>query len=1017
MMARSTPTGGLESPEAGPRQVDVLCDRFEEAWRAGQHPRIESYLDRAEEPRRPLLLRELIALEVELRRGFGEQPTPQEYYNRFPGQEDTVDNALAEPARPGQQRAARPSRALEDVGSNLLFGLLAFQNNFIDRTALLAAFSAWVADRSRSLGRILLDSGALSPSRHELIEALVGEHLMLHGNDPERSLAALGSIRLVRDDLSRLAGPELQASLMHVAVERDDRDDPDRTSSLPPLGTLTSAGTRFQILRPHARGGLGEIFVAHDCELNREVALKGIQDQLADDPHYRARFEFEAEVTGGLEHPGVVPIYGLGHTPTGRPFYAMRLVKGKSLREVIGAFHEAESRPGRDPASSALELRELLGRFIDVCDAVGYAHSRGVIHRDLKPGNIMVGRYGETLVVDWGTAKAAGRRDIVSDVDEATLRPLSGWATPPTMDGATIGTPAYMSPEQAAGRIAELGASSDVYSLGATLYCLLAGRAPFEGPDPVDILPKVEAGKWPRPRQMNSRIPIALEAICLKAMAMEPANRYASARALGEDVARWLADQPVLAYPEPFPTRAMRWVRRHKPWVAAAAGLVLLATAGLAVHDWQIGKEKDKTAEQLSMTRKGLRDLLQVAGEELADIRSTEPLRQKLAEMVLGQYQDLEKKYPRDGDIRLEKAHVYRVISGIERLTGQFAKSDEACNQAVRLLAVLSEADPGRLEYHRWLAEALLERGSLYHANGMTSKAKEYFNAAIARTQFLLVGPMPIGYRRARGSALINLSEILVQEKRLTESRTRAGEAVELLKPIGVGPQTSKQASRDRWLLCQALVARGVASLEAGDFTIALDDLAEAEQVAKQVAKKEDPFYDDMVFQLACIDHHRGKLGQRTMPPLYDPALALERALQALTGLASKYERTPYYKRELAATLTTRAALRLSHRRLNDAQADCQAAIGLLERLIEEQKRLAPENPRYLSLLGQASELQGRILTAQGRLAEGRKLREKGAAALRHALELDEARALDQQLLNQIRAELQRDAEPAGKSN
>ena len=240
-----------------------------------------------------------------------------------------------------------------------------------------------------------------------LLEALVEEHIKLHGDDPEKSLAALSSIGSVRDDLSRIADPDVQASLAHVSAARQDRDDdPYRTVSPACVGDSTSAGTRFRILRPHAKGGLGEVFVALDTELNRDVALKEIQDQFADDPRYRARFEFEAEVTGGLEHPGIVPVYGLGHTPDGRPFYAMRFIKGNSLKEAIRRFHEAEKQPGRDPGQSTLELRELLGRFMDVCDAVAYAHSRGVLHRDLKPGNIMLGKYGETLVVDWGLAKA-----------------------------------------------------------------------------------------------------------------------------------------------------------------------------------------------------------------------------------------------------------------------------------------------------------------------------------------------------------------------------------------------------------------------------------------------------------------------------------------------------------------------------------------------------------------------------------------------------------------------------------
>ena len=158
------------------------------------------------------------------------------------------------------------------------------------------------------------------------------------------------------------------------------------------------------------RGGLGEVYLAVDDELNRIVALKRLQERYADDPRSQMRFLAEGEITGGLEHPGIVPVYGLGlDGDDGRPYYAMRLIGGESLKEAIERFHEGDDHHGGDVARRSLELRQLLGRFVDVCDAIDYAHSRGVLHRDLKPANIMLGRYGETLVVDWGLAKAVGR--------------------------------------------------------------------------------------------------------------------------------------------------------------------------------------------------------------------------------------------------------------------------------------------------------------------------------------------------------------------------------------------------------------------------------------------------------------------------------------------------------------------------------------------------------------------------------------------------------------------------------
>src|SRR5262249_38938352 len=167
-------------------------------------------------------------------------------------------------------------------------------------------------------------------------------------------------------------------------------------------------------------GGLGRVSVASDEELHREVALKEIQEQHASDPASRSRFVLEAEVTGGLEHPGIVPVYGLGQYADGRPFYAMRLIKGDSLKDAIARFHETEG-PGRDAGEQVVEFRKLLGRFIDVCNAIAYAHSRGVLHRDIKPDNVMLGKYGETLVVDWGLAKVMGQRSDPAAPEEQTL--------------------------------------------------------------------------------------------------------------------------------------------------------------------------------------------------------------------------------------------------------------------------------------------------------------------------------------------------------------------------------------------------------------------------------------------------------------------------------------------------------------------------------------------------------------------------------------------------------------------
>jgi serine/threonine protein kinase len=287
--------------------------------------------------------------------------------------------------------------------------------------------------------------------------------------------------------------------------------------SVAPLRALPPAGAvRYRSLRSHARGGLGQVFVALDEELNREVALKEIQLRHADDPESRARFLQEAEITGSLEHPGIVPVYGMGLYPDGRPYYAMRFIHGGSFHDAIAHFHEAD-RPGRDEGERTLELRHLLKHFIDSCNAVAYAHSRGIIHRDIKPANIMIGHFGETLVVDWGLAKPVGCQETHAAAQAQPQLVVPGRSTA-TQAGAALGTPAYMSPEQAAGKLDELGPASDVYSLGATLYCLLTGSQPFRQTDLVTLLGAVQQSDFLLPRQMKA-VPAALEAVCLKAMA------------------------------------------------------------------------------------------------------------------------------------------------------------------------------------------------------------------------------------------------------------------------------------------------------------------------------------------------------------------------------------------------------------------------------------------------------------------------------------------------------------------
>jgi eukaryotic-like serine/threonine-protein kinase len=457
---------------------------------------------------------------------------------------------------------------------DLLFGLLALQNGLIEQDQLIAAFRAWSRNKVRPIADLLVERGGLDSDDRAAVEALVGRHLTKHGGSAEQSLAAINVVRSIRASLARVPDTDVEASLVHLGHgSTQAAEDADRTASYA-VGTATSDGQRFRVLRPHAQGGLGAVFVALDSELNREVALKQILDRHADDETSRKRFLLEAEITGGLEHPGIVPVYGLGSYCDGRPYYAMRFIRGDSLKGAIERF-QAHPAGARD-----LELRKLLRRFVDVCNAVDYAHSRGVLHRDIKPGNIIVGKYGETLVVDWGLAKVTGRSD--SSAEERTLIPKSASGSAETLPGSALGTPAYMSPEQARGELDRLGPCSDVYSLGATLYCLLTGKPPVDGDDIGAILRSVQRGEFRAPRQLDPSIDRALEAICKKAMALQPDDRYASPKVLADDLERWMADEPVTAWHEPLSRRGRRWARRNRTAVTAALVALVAGLVGLS---------------------------------------------------------------------------------------------------------------------------------------------------------------------------------------------------------------------------------------------------------------------------------------------------------------------------------------------------------------------------------------------------------------------------------------------------
>ncbi|MEM7558892.1 MAG: serine/threonine-protein kinase [Planctomycetota bacterium] len=473
---------------------------------------------------------------------------------------------------------------------NLLFGIMALQVNAINSEQLVSAMNQWAPERSETLGTLLLEQGALSADQKDAIESLVVARLQLFADDATRCFAEFDSGTDVTSLVDRFSADAVTTSLALVGSgTRGNARDFDSSAK-----SLTGNG-RYQVKHLHDEGGLGRVFLARDTQLSRNVALKELKPRGGENGDCHARFMAEAEITGGLEHPGIVPVYSLGQNKDGRPFYAMRFIQGQNLQKRIREFHATDWSKHGGKSAQSIEFRRLLDRFLDVCRAIHYSHKRGILHRDIKPANIMLGNYGETLVVDWGLAKWLGQREFKTDEDspEETLMPSSGSVASATRLGVAAGTPAFMSPEQARGEHDQLGPATDIYGLGATLYMLLTNKRPFEGED--DTLAAVRRGNLCPPRQIVAHIPKPLEAICLKAMAFDTEDRYESAEALAQDVEQYLGDEQIEAYRESSLSRARRWFRKNSAWATAISlvGLMaILSCGGLAVAYGQVDSAK-----------------------------------------------------------------------------------------------------------------------------------------------------------------------------------------------------------------------------------------------------------------------------------------------------------------------------------------------------------------------------------------------------------------------------------------
>lgn len=801
------------------------------------------------------------------------------------------------------------------------------------------------------------------------------------------------------DALAALSSSDLNT----MAVEVD-------LAAQPPAAPRPAA-PRFEPVRQLAQGGLGRVSVAFDAQLRRHVALKEIRQDRAT-AEARRRFLAEAEITGQLEHPGIVPIYALERDERGEPRYAMRLIEGKTFGEAIREHHAAPT---------PLRFRELLQRFISVCQTVGYAHSKGVIHRDLKPANVMLGAFGETLVVDWGLAKKLGAARSAHarstefaldalDAAPAAERPARAAETDSTLhgdaggtdaaagltrDGDILGTPSYMSPEQAEGKPEQLGPAADIYSLGTILYELLADRPPYLG-DAVSIILQLREGRLTPPGRHK---PVAkpLEAICLKALAAQPAERYGSALDLAQDLQRFLADEPTLAYPEPWRLRLRRWLRRRRTLVAAAAAALAVAAVSLGVGLAFLSKKneelsganarlreeeartKQALAGELLRRRQAYRHLDDLTSGFLGDAAMQQgregltPEQQATLRRAIEAYGEIAASADGDRAGRRAQAEAYRRLGLLRMRFGELTQAETDFRRSLALLEKLQEEDPGNQELKMLRADAQGHVGMALCRQRRLRAGLEAYRAAVRLREEVqattggedarLIGRLAKDYANLAFSQE-DLGDFAAAKESHRRAQAFAEDAVKL-KP---GDPAA--------LHTLTLTLTNQCSL-----FIQLDDLTAAIQAAEKAIRLLEPVATDALFDRELTHDLAAALSNRGM--LHHLKEEHDAALAAFLKAQRQYERLllrlpaePAYRQALAEVLHNQGVVLRDQGKLAESVEPFRRAAETLELLL----LLAPKDLGARRTLVRCLHNQADLLQKQSKPEEALALLKRTAA-------------------------------------
>lgn len=659
---------------------------------------------------------------------------------------------------------------------NFLFVLIAYQNGYITVDQFLECAVVWNKDPKREIGEILVEKKFLDETERFNIHGIV--------EDRVRRLGGLeNSLSFAIDNGSV---PDAQDLPQEWAdrLNRDTKIIPPRESS---SGSLVA--NRYQLRNELGQGGQGIVYEADDLELGRRVAIKKVRREYEDDPNAIGGLIEEARNTSRLDHSSIVPVYDVNKDERGKPLFAMRLIRGERLSDVIDRIDYKQLN--RSKYLNA--IRPLIRHLIDVCNAVQYAFDdNNVIHRDIKPDNIMIDRYGDTVLMDWGMGKSVNDSSQLDEQASIFFRPSlfdSDSGSERTRAGTIKGTMHYMSPEQAQGLVKKIDHRTDIYLLGATLYKTLVGKTPYrmEQGKFFEMLQRARKNEFEAPRSANALVPKELEAICLKAMATEPNDRYQRAETLAQDLENWIAGEPVTALPDGLMRKTERWLKRNARSAIIGLTILSLGVAGLTWANLAIREQERKTQQSRAFASGILDGFADDFDTSLAQFPDTEERRLQVLKKNVEGVEAYAKSNPDDYNSRID---LTRLLTRLARVEGKL-KSDQAIShfdQATKLIQSSVTAPIPAQDRINWdIAEGDL---SYYYADHLLGNGKleeAYAVNKVARTigeKLHRPEPNNPSYAVPHQRSLMQFGQILEKDGKVQEATQAYRDGNDSLKPF-----------------------------------------------------------------------------------------------------------------------------------------------------------------------------------------------------------------------------------------